>query len=97
MTGPIRPEEFEDPEIPEIVYRVVNNLIYRKWDGYEATFSGHDVWKLLEGHKIPFNRRGHLVDRDIVRVYREAGWVVECHNPQGAAKGFLHFSKRRLT
>ena len=88
MPGPIQPEELEEPEIPEKVYQVFNDLIERTWNGYEAKFVVWDVKSRLRTRDADNIFKGPLLVRLVVQTYREAGWVVEYElNPRSVRAG----------
>ena len=81
MTEPIMPQDMKSI-IPDEVIEAFNELIQKKWNGFQAQFKQDEAivliatkmnqnkWWVIEHH--------HL---DVEDLYRQVGWIVEYDKP----------------
>jgi hypothetical protein len=84
MTMPISPKDLKSkkPVIPPQIIEAASELIAERWDGYEATFTLHDLGQSARAklgmHQNDTFEDGHL---NIEPIFHKSGWIVSCDRP----------------
>ena len=100
MIYPINPDELDDnPEIPDGLIEVINDLIKKHWDSKEAVVLQDEIAsEYLKRDDAIVKTRTKLFEHHCMNfeyIYREHGWNVKYESPDRdeSFKSYFKFTK----